>query len=268
VKDSGVNHEEPNGWRMVQSRTYDALGNIISWRRDIYVAGTIGLRNYLFVYDSLNRLIRMDEQDWDSASNGYLTTMWTSLEYTGSHRPYTSLIAARPNASYPGDTTAREYAALNAAGNPVKWCTLQLNINSGWDTVIVEGYDYNGYGHLSQSTQLYYSQNKPLSDTTVTHYYYQLYDNESGVAAPEGPAAFVSLSPNPAGDFFRLHFSKAPLSASVISIYDVRGILLQQCALPLKATADIPTDQLPAGYYTVLVAQAQGQQRLKLLIRK
>ena len=227
--------------------------------------GWIPDSSHTFIYDASNRLMRTLGQGWNGTA--YSNAWKDTFTYTGA-----AMIASTQKSSY-WATNAYQASFLTTVSLTPALApdTTKYYSYNGATTVLASMYkdQYTALNHINHRS--YYQVIGGVPGTIPSQkytFYYESYNDATGITVcPSGPMAF-SLYPNPATDEVHLQFGALPPHEATVSVYAFDGRLMQRQTIPAQISCTLSTKDLPAGNYMVEVVSGSEQQGLRMSVVK
>ena len=88
--------------------------------------------------------------------------------------------------------------------------------------------------------------------------------------SPEGSSLRqgLRLHPNPARDLLRVTLGVSRAGATLLQVFDARGVELLRGDLDASGSADVDVSRLPSGLYTLLLTDAKGEKTVGKFVRE
>lgn len=251
------------GWRMVAKTyyTYNTAGNPITI--ETYADSTAPLREKIKY-----------ENTYDAA--GHLLTVLTSYFDGTNLTPYVKdTFAYTPGLDFNTSWKEYQYDGINHYWAPYFYEVKHISASALPDTLYIRGFDSLANSWVPQTmqvanydtfrlpTRLYsYQYNGtayPLLASNVTSYYYQRYNDNTGVASTTNEHTVV-VYPNPAEN--NVHINIEGLTANtniIVTLYNVNGQIVRSLNTIWQNSAlQMPIGDMNAGVYWISVQDRSG----------
>ncbi len=275
--------------RSTTETTYSNTGKVLENTSKIFVGNVVssGTRN-LYTYDGNDRVIELSLQTW---SNGpFVNNQKISYQYNGDEVDIQSSstsswnlgtnawAASHKRAMYsyaPNQWVVLEEKLLNNEWEPFARSTHQSDDNDlptvslyeTWNTTTLDWVLTSGTAleyNMDQSLSKYILSRIDNNTDVLFDFYIANYDYEVFVDVHSPTlAAKVTLSPNPAHDFVQVELDND--QPTVLRLYDVHGVLVNQMRSYSKSTSMLLTGQKSGTYF--LYIEQGGAVRVMPLVK-
>jgi len=251
------------GWRMVAKTyyTYNAAGNPITI--ETYADSTAPLREKIKY-----------ENTYDAG--GHLLTVLTSYFDGTSLTPYVKdTFAYTPGLNFNTSWKEYQYDGINHYWAPYFYEVKHINAAALPDTLYIKGFDSLANSWVPQTMQVanydtfrlpttlysyqYNGTAYPLLASNVTSYYYQRYNDNTGVATTTNKHNVV-IYPNPVEDNVNIKIEGLAANTNIlITLYNTSGQIVRSLSTVWQSNAlQMPMADLNTGVYWINVQDRSG----------